>query len=91
MKSKFLGIVISMLCATSFLAANGTVDAKTDKSILATNKATEIVKPETTTEAAKKEVAVADEVAKAEEAAVKAKKAEETKCSQDKKSCTSCK
>lgn len=90
MKSKFLGIVISMLCATTFLAANGTVDAKTDKSILATNKTTEVVKTETTTEAAKKEVAVADEV-KAEEAAVKAKKAEEAKVAQEKKSCSSCK
>lgn len=82
MKAKLLGVVISMLCATSFLAANGTVDAKKEN-ILAAGNAVEV-----TTEAADAtaEVAVADEVAQTEEAA-KAKKAEEKKASQEKKSC----
>ena len=90
MKSRLLGIVISMLCATSFLAANGAVDSKAEKApVIATGTAAD-VKTEAA-EGAKKEVANADEVAKAEEAAkAKAKKAEE-KPAQDKKSCSGCK
>lgn len=90
MKSKLLGIVISMLCATTFLAANGAVDAKAEKApVVATGNVAD-VKPESA-EGAKKEIASADEVTKAEEAAkAKAKKAEE-KPAQDKKSCSGCK
>jgi len=83
MKSKLLVLALSMF-AMAFVAANGTVDAKT--SVLATSATVEIN--------ADKEVAVADkevaaeEIAKAE--AAKAKKAEETK-TQDQNSCKSCK
>lgn len=80
MKAKFLGIVISMLSATSFLVANGTVDAKKENVIASAVE----VQAEATDATA--EVAVADEVAQAEET-VKAKKAEENKSCQDKKSC----
>jgi hypothetical protein len=89
MKSKLLALTLFMFCGMSFLAANGTVDAKKEKSLLATGAAVEV--KEVAADAAKQEVAVADEVAKAEEVA-KAKKAEETKAAQDKKSsCKPCK
>jgi hypothetical protein len=78
MKAKFLGVVISMLSATSFLVANGTVDANKENVIAVE------VQAEAAGETA--EVAVADEVAQSEEV-VKAKKAEENKSCQEKKSC----
>ncbi len=83
MKSKLLVLSLSMF-AMSFVAANGTVDAKS-KSVLATSAAIEV-------NAGEEEVAVADdqEVAAEEIAEVaKAKKAEAAP--QDQNSCKSCK
>jgi CO/xanthine dehydrogenase FAD-binding subunit len=86
MKSKLFILALSMF-AMSFVAANGTVDAKT---VLATGAAVEAnADKEVAVADANKEVA-AEEVAKAE--AAKAKKAEETKAApQDQNSCKSCK
>lgn len=79
MKAKFLGLMILMFSATSFLVANGTVDAKKEN-VVASAVEAQVEEADATAE-----VAVADEVAQVEEA-VKTKKAEENKCCQDKKS-----